>query len=52
VEYYDFIKDPIKNYFIEKMQFVLSRPESIKTMVEVHDNKMDKAKLMQAFNNF
>ncbi|CAD8158571.1 unnamed protein product [Paramecium octaurelia] len=34
VEYYDFHKDPIKNYFLDKIQFVLSRPDTIKSMVQ------------------
>ncbi|CAK77749.1 unnamed protein product (macronuclear) [Paramecium tetraurelia] len=34
VEYYDFHKDPIKNYFLDKIQFVLSRSDKIKSMVQ------------------
>ncbi|CAK70922.1 unnamed protein product (macronuclear) [Paramecium tetraurelia] len=29
VEYFDLKKDPIKDYFLEKMQFILSRPFTI-----------------------
>ena len=33
VEHYDFHKDPIKLYFLEKIQFILSRPTTIQVIL-------------------
>jgi hypothetical protein len=34
VEYFDSKKDPMKEYFMEKMQFTLSRPQTLKILVK------------------
>lgn len=48
VEYFDSKKDPIKSYFLEKMQFTLSRPQVIKTIVRakevINGNNIDNFK--------
>ncbi|CAK77285.1 unnamed protein product (macronuclear) [Paramecium tetraurelia] len=50
VEYYDFYKDPIKNYFLDKIQFVLSRPDTIKSMVQ--QDTIQEENEQESYNHF
>ncbi|CAD8070248.1 unnamed protein product [Paramecium sonneborni] len=49
VEFYDFQKDPIKNYFLDKIQFVLSRPDTIKSMFQ--QDPIEEENEIQSLNN-
>lgn len=52
VEYFDLKKDPLKDYFLEKMQFILSRPFTICNLKKKEDDTLNTEMKKSRFSHF
>ncbi|CAD8046574.1 unnamed protein product [Paramecium primaurelia] len=48
VEYFDLKKDPIKNYFLEKMQYILSRPFTLCNLKKKEDENTNNKEMKKS----